>query len=101
MDQLAIDAKAATDLGMDYGDYIAKYKPPVPPAERYPKSKSDRPRCQVCGKEIPAGSKRTITCGPACAHTRSCQQNREQLKRRRQEKLQAEQSAGTQEQQGQ
>lgn len=94
MDQLAKDMIQckADGYGCHYGAWHAAVKEPQmeAPVERYPKSKSDRPRCVVCGAEIPEGSKRTITCGPVCAATRSSQQNREQLKRRRQEKLQAE-----------
>ena len=40
MRQLTEDAVAARKEGLTYGQYIAKFKPPKPPAERYPKKKA-------------------------------------------------------------
>ena len=98
MDQLAKDMIQckADGYGCHYGAWHAAVIEPQmeAPVERYPKKKpvekSGRPRCIVCGAEIPAGSKRTTTCGPSCADIRRRQQVQEHNERRRQEKLQAE-----------
>ena len=80
MDQLDIDAKAASDMGVSYGKYMAIHKDRsvAEPVRRKPPAKKkepDRPRCQVCGKEIPEGSRRKVTCSAACADIRKLQQH--------------------------
>ena len=108
MDQLAKDAAEAKRLGMRYGDYIAKYKPPQPPAMRYPEkkkpkedqSKQEPPRCVVCGAEIPAGSKRTKACGPVCADALRRQQSKEWQEQKRKEKIAEMKTADTRPREG-
>ncbi len=76
VDQLDRDEREARKLGLSYGQYIAKFKPPRPPAERWPKKKKPqqaedqqpRPRCACCGKEIPEDSTSRRYCGAECAH---------------------------------
>ena len=91
MDQLSKRAKAASDMRMSYGHYIAKFHPQVPPTERQKKpctdkKKTERPLCVICGKEIPAGAKRHKTCGAACADILRGTNCQETKKRRLQKK---------------
>ena len=91
MDQLDIDAKAASDMSVSYGKYIALFKGRVAPAEKpkrkKPKDKPARPLCVICGQEIPARSGRKKTCGAACADILRTQNYRETGRRRRQKKM--------------
>lgn len=92
MDQLAKDMVQckADGYGCHYGAWHAAVKEPqmALPEERYPKKKpaekSDRPRCIVCGAEIPKESKHKVTCGHTCADVRRRQQAQERKERRRQ-----------------
>ena len=91
MDQLDIDAKAASDMRVSYGKYIALFKGRVAPAEKpkrkKAKDKPARPLCVICGKEIPEGVKRHKTCGAVCADILRTQNYRETERRRRQKKM--------------
>lgn len=92
MDQLDIDAKAASDMRVSYGKYIALFKgraaPVVKPTGKEAKNKPARPLCVICGQEIPKGSRRTKTCSPACADALRLRQYQEIKKRRKQRNLQ-------------
>lgn len=97
MDQLDIDAKAASDMRVSYGKYIALFKGRVAPAEqpkrKKPKDKTARPLCVICGKEIPAGAKRHKTCGAACADILRAKNCQETKKRRLQKNNEATNNA--------
>ena len=73
MDQLDKDAVAALRMGMTYGQYIAKYKPPLPPVQRPAKKPKDLARgqekragCVICGGKIPGKNRKY--CSPECAY---------------------------------
>ena len=91
MDQLDIDAKAASDMRISYGKYIALFKGRVAPVVKTTgkkvKNKPARPLCVICGQEIPTGSGRSKTCGAACADILRTQNYRETERRRRQKKM--------------
>lgn len=96
MDQLTKDAVAATKLGMSYGKYIAKYKPPTPPVERFPKKQQKQEekkiRCVSCGKELMPGSRSRRYCGPDCAHMARREQELARQRRIREQKKRLAQS---------
>lgn len=79
MEQLTEDAVAAWKEGLTYGQYIAKFKPPEPPAERYPKKKAQAAKakteligiqtniCEYCGCEYIAEDRRKRSaCSAQC-----------------------------------
>ena len=90
MDQLDIDAKAASDMRVSYGKYIALFKgramPVEKPKKKRAKDKPPRPLCVICGKEIPEGSGRKKTCGAVCADILRQQNMKITGQRRRQKK---------------
>ncbi len=63
-DGLAKDALAATRLGMHYGDYIAKYKPP---RETAPVKNNGRVKiCAHCGKPFHCLKANQMYCSEFC-----------------------------------
>ena len=99
MDQLDRDEREARKHGLSYGKYIARFKPPKPPAERWPKKKESQliedqqqlPRCVQCGKEIPEDSPNRKYCGPECEHNaRKLRDNARHKRQRDAVKAQAE-----------
>ena len=85
MDRLSRHAAAARAEGISYGQWIAKYRPPMPPAERFPKRKGDaeQRRCPVCDAPIRPES-RARYCGRVCQakakEEREIQRSEERLK---------------------
>ena len=93
MDQLAKDMIQckADGYGCYYGRWPAAVKEPqmAESEQPHPKKakaagKAERPRCVICGTEIPEGSRRTKTCGPSCGDTLRLRQYQEAKERRRQ-----------------
>lgn len=105
MEQLTEDAVQAKKHGLSYGQYIQKFKPPKPPAERYPKKKvpiekspesveqKSVVRCAVCGAEIPNAKRNRKYCCGECADIAISRQ-RNESQRRRKEAREAEQRRG-------
>lgn len=105
MEQLTEDAVAARKEGLTYGQYIAKFKPPEPPAERYPKKKAQAAkatapaeqksvvRCAICGAEIPNAKRNRKYCSAECSDIAISRQ-RAECARRRKEAREAEQRRG-------
>lgn len=63
-DNLTKDAVAATRLGMHYGDYIAKYKPP---RETTPVKNNGRVKiCAHCGKPFHYLNAKRMYCNELC-----------------------------------
>lgn len=68
LDQLTQWALEAADLGMRYGDYVAKFHPPQPIPERYPKKHGDgEKQCQYCGTWFLSEHQGRKYCGKVCA----------------------------------
>lgn len=91
MDQLDKDAAAATNMGMSYGQYIAKYKPPLPLVQRPARKSKDlargqekRRECVICGGKIPGKNRKY--CSPECAYRAQL----DQYNARRLRKMQSE-----------
>lgn len=104
MEQLTEDAVAARKEGLTYGQYIAKYRPPLPMPERFPKKKAkekqeqqpEKPQavfCAICGAEIPNATRNRKYCGSECADIAITRQRAECAKRRK-EAREAEQRRG-------
>ena len=95
MEQLTEDAVQAKKHGLSYGRYIQKFKPPKPPAERYPKKKAQAAkatapaeqksvvRCAVCGAEIPNAKRNRKDCCGECADIAISRQRNESQRRRK------------------
>ena len=93
VDQLDIDAKAASDMGVSYGKYMANHKGKAKAVETPQKEeKPEKVRlCVVCQERIPPNAHgKAKTCSPACADERRRQQQKKTNLRRRQQKLQEE-----------
>lgn len=92
MDQLDKDAKAAWDMRMSYGKYMANVKPKlneiiVPEPEQPQESAQGMERhgcCVLCGNRIPpAAARNRKYCGKKCAEEAYRAQRREADVRRR------------------
>lgn len=96
MEQLTEDAVAARKEGLTYGQYIAKYRPPLPMPERFPKKKTKAEtagepaqeqgqavHCAICGAEILNAKKGRKYCGAECADIAITRQRAECAKRRK------------------
>lgn len=61
-------ALAASEAGMTYGKYVAKYGcNPLAIVKPEKQPESDANRCLICGTPIPEGGRRTRYCSTACA----------------------------------
>lgn len=76
-------ALAATNAGMTYGKYVAKFGND-PAACRRPRTTvptdiiaDSNLRCAVCGAPVPEGTRRTLYCSPDCARVGQRQKARD------------------------
>lgn len=77
MDQLSKDAKAASDLGISYGKYMARKHKPVAAVRPGKKMKNvGHRRCVVCGAPILPSTGRRKYCSTECAREGSLQRIR-------------------------
>ena len=80
MDQLSKDAKAASDIGISYGKYMARKHKPVAAVRPVKRKTQEGRQCVVCGAQIKYGSGRSKYCSTECSkegslrRIRSCRQ---------------------------
>lgn len=110
MDQLTRDAIAAQKAGLSYGRYMAQkgQKPPVErkkkkakkvtdsPAPTAPQNdevaaQSERPKCMLCGRPIPAGVRSARYC--CSEHAEKAREKQKQEKKKIKRQAQAEAAA--------